>query len=185
MTTLKFDALYRELFATVSESLGSEDSSTVSSLIGFSAGGPVSLSVFRSATQSQFVTYVTCELAAYDEQGTDASPHFELLVSTDEEDFARELLTGLGALSLEASLGHHHTVDVSGIITEDATVAGVVLEEYSRVAVQGEVYAILRVIGLTERELRAARRKGANWILSLLNNKGVYPHTPKQRESAV
>jgi hypothetical protein len=180
-----YDDFYRRLFAPIVAIAGPEDPATLTSIVGFSAGGPVSLSSFRGKSDPGCVTYATCELSQYTEQGTDASPHFELFITTNEEEFASALLTGLGALSLEASLGHHHTVDTSDIVPAESNIAGVVLEEFARVDVDGEPYALLRCIGLTGAELAQVRRRGATHVLGLLTGAGIYPRTPVPRVAVV
>lgn len=61
--------------------------------------------------------YVTCELSLYPQQKVSSQgERFELFTrALRSESQAQSLLTALGNLSMEATLGHRHTVDVRGV----------------------------------------------------------------------
>jgi len=115
---------------------------TLTSIIGFDAGGPVSLSCIADRD-----LYVTCELSLHlGQMASSEGFKFELLVrGWLSEPLSRELLTVLGDLSLNATLGHGHTIDVSGVMPEEYS--GVVrLLEYSRASIGGRAYGIYEVV---------------------------------------
>ena len=60
---MDYEKFYNELFAPLEEKYGELDEDTITSIVGFSAGGPVSLSKIENKK-----LFVTCELAAYPEQ---------------------------------------------------------------------------------------------------------------------
>jgi hypothetical protein len=104
---------YQALFRELERRHGRLDDETLTSIVGFSAGGPVSLSTLAKKN-----IYVTCELSLYPEQKKSAEGlKFELLsLGKFDEDTCRTLFTALGNLSMNETLGDGHTVDVSGVM---------------------------------------------------------------------
>jgi hypothetical protein len=103
---------YAALFADVEREFGPTLAETLTGIVGFSAGGPVSMC--RLGTGG---AYVTCELSLSSGQKISKQGlRFELLsrLPLSEAD-TQDLLTSIGSLSLEATLGDRHTVDVSAI----------------------------------------------------------------------
>ena len=133
---------YTALFAQITKSFGPEREPTFTGVIGFSAGGPVSMRRVGDR-------YVTCELSLYSEQVESAEGlKFELLSLLDlgERDCHR-LLTALGALSMSECLGDLHTVDVSHVLP-GAPFNEVELQLLSRCEITGHafgVYGVARV----------------------------------------
>lgn len=138
----KFEAHYQALFGAIQQEHGPLDDETLGSIIGFDAGGPVSLSsIAREAL------YVTCELSVYPEQVPSTEGlQYELLVRgwLDEAD-AQALLTALGDLSMREGLGHRHTIDVAGILSVES-ICVVRLQEYCRTSIAGRPYGIYEVV---------------------------------------
>lgn len=137
----KYQAHYDQLFGPLETEHGKLDESTLTSIVGFDAGGPVSLSCIASRD-----LYVTCELSVSPDQVPSAEGfNFELLVrGWLGEAAARDLLTALGDLSLRAQLGEGHTVDVSGVLPAGQP-QRVCLREYSRALIGGRDYGIYEV----------------------------------------
>ena len=107
------EAHYQALFQELERRHGRLDEDTVTSIVGFSAGGPVSLSKLEKKN-----IYVTCELSLYPQQKMSAEGlKFELLsVGAFDENTCRALFTALGNLSMDATLGNGHTIDVAGVM---------------------------------------------------------------------
>src|SRR5258706_5297153 len=107
-TTAHYEALYKELQCEI----GVLSDEALTGIVGFSAGGPVSVS--RAPGEQIFVT---CELSLYSEQVLSVEgERYELLCRLPiDDDETHSLLTALGNLSMQAQLGHGHTVDVSGV----------------------------------------------------------------------
>ena len=141
-TMTRFEAHYEQLFRELEAECGPLDADTLASIIGFDAGGPVSLSCIADRA-----LYVTCELSAYPEQVPGAEGfNFELLVrGWLDEPLSRALLTTLGDLSMRATLGHGHTIDVSGAMPEGSCQV-VRLSEFSRTSIGGRAYGIYEVV---------------------------------------
>lgn len=177
-------SFYAELFKPVEAAFGPMDAETMMAIIGFQAGGPLSLCTFGREKQP-FVTYVSCELACY--QGQQPSPDgpFELLITCKDEGWARIALTSVGQLSFEAPLGHGHTVDLGGGEEEDigGTLEGVVLERFSTSQIGGRPYSILRAIGVTRPELEWAQANSVDELVKRLKGAGVHPNTDLERAS--
>lgn len=131
---------YAALFAEIANDFGAVDETTVTGIIGFSAGGPVSMSRVGSGER-----YVTCELSLYPEQVESSEGlKFELLALIDLEQAAcQRLLTALGALSMTETLGDLHTIDVSQVVEN---VSSVQLHLQSRCEISGRAYGVYRVV---------------------------------------
>ena len=131
---------YAKLFEALEREYGEFDPLTISAIIGFSAGGPVSLRATNVAR-----LFVTCELSCYEEQRPSAEGlKFEFFSKDDfSGEQARALFTALGALSMDAQLGQNHTVDAS--LIENAGVKTVRLHLYSQTTIDGTAYGIYRV----------------------------------------
>lgn len=100
------------LFACIERDFGPVSADSMSGIVGFSTGGPVSMCRLGSGK-----VYVTCELSlSPDQKPSRQGLRFELLsrLPLSESD-TQDLLTSLGNLSLDAALGDRHTVDVSEI----------------------------------------------------------------------
>ena len=140
-----YQAHYDELFRALETEHGKLDELTLGSIIGFSAGGPVSVSSIANRK-----LFVTCELSLYPEQLASAEGfNYELLVrGWLSQSLSRELLTALGDISMRATLGHGHTIDVSGVMPPDSL--GVVqLLEYSRTSIGARSFGIYEVVDAT------------------------------------
>lgn len=138
---MDYSRFYELLFRDLQAELGPLDEETLTSIVGFSAGGPVSM---RTAAAGDVC--VTCELAAYPEQQVSAEGlRFELLSTADfPVEWCRSVFTALGALSMRESVGDGHTVDVSGVVENDPWTR-VRLELYSTVTFEGARYGVYRV----------------------------------------
>src|SRR6185295_13271658 len=134
-------AHYDALFSRVEQQFGSAADETMTGIIGFSAGGPVSICRFGSQP-----VYVTCELSLTPEQKPSAEGlRYELLSRlalslNDTQDF----LTSLGTLSLEAKLGDRHTVDVS-TVSPSQDIQKIRLSLFSSSEIAGVKYGIYEV----------------------------------------
>jgi hypothetical protein len=131
---------YARLFERLEDEYGKLDPDTIFAIIGFAVGGPVNMCE-RKAQR----LFVTCELSAYEEQQPSAEGlKFEFFCKDEfDEDQARAIFTALGALSMEATLGDDHTVDLSQIAK--ARVNVVRLHLFSRVTIEGAEYGLYRV----------------------------------------
>jgi hypothetical protein len=137
---VQYQQHYAKVFEELQRQFGALDSQAITSVIGFSAGGPVSMVERKDAK-----LFATCELSVYDEQRRSAEDvKFELFCKGDfDEGQARTLLTALGALSMEAQLGDGHTVDASQIV--GTGVEQVRLHLFSLAMIDGAKYGLYRV----------------------------------------
>jgi hypothetical protein len=133
---------YSLLFERLVSDLGNLAQETSTGVIGFSAGGPVSM-VAIPGTQA----WVTCELSLYSEQiPSSENLRFELLSRlAAPKDEIQKLLGSLGDFSMEARLGHGHTVDVS-VVSGIGGLALVSLRLYSSTTIGSEQFGIYEVI---------------------------------------
>jgi hypothetical protein len=131
---------YDALFAEIANEFGPVDEATSTGIIGFSAGGPVSMSRVGSGGR-----YVTCELSLYPEQVESSEGlKFELLALVGlEQDECQRLLTALGALSMSETLGDLHTIDVSQAVE---SVSSVQLRLQSQCKISGRGYGVYGVV---------------------------------------
>src|SRR5687767_9061199 len=112
---MDYDRFYLELFKPIEERIGKIDAETITAIVGFDFGGPVSLCTVGYGRE-QFVTYVTCELAVREEQLPAEFGRYELMISCDNEKWARKILTKIGEMSMESVFEHGHTVDIGQIV---------------------------------------------------------------------
>lgn len=134
-------AFYAALFRDIEAEYGAFASDTLTAVIGFSAGGPVSLSYIPGKQ-----VYASCELAAYPGQvvSTDGLK-YELFTVGLPEEWSRKALTAIGDLSWNAELGDGHTVDLSEVFESPRKTHVVRLELFSQIDFQGTAYGIYRV----------------------------------------
>ena len=133
---------YATLYAELVERHGALNDETISSIIGFSGGGPVSMCQI-----GQKDIFVTCELSLYPEQisSTDGF-RYELLSSGGiGVNACRAIFTALGNLSMDAQLGDRHTVDVSGISGADG-ITTVGLKKFSTSRIGNEMFGMYEVL---------------------------------------
>ena len=141
---------YRILFAELERRLGKLSEETLTSIVGFNAGGPVSLcEVPRKSV------FVSCELSLYPEQVPSAEGlRFEVLsVGCFDLERCRRMFTAIGALSLESQLGDEHTVDLSEVLDDESPLT-VRLRLFSRSEIGGNQYGIYEVRPETKSEIR-------------------------------
>ncbi len=108
---------------------------------------------------------------------------FELLCSCDDEQWVRSIVSNIGRMSLDATLGIGHTIDIGPIVGPDAPIQGVYLEGECCVPMDGENFCVFRVIGITRSELEYKLAEGEDALLEALKSGGVYPHTRVGRTS--
>jgi len=133
---------YTTLYAELVERHGEINDETISSIIGFSGGGPVSMCQIGLED-----IYVTCELSLYPEQisSTDGFRYELLSLSGIGEDACRAIFTALGNLSMEDQLGDAHTVDVSGIEGADG-ISVISLKKFSATRIGDNMFGIYEVL---------------------------------------
>jgi len=133
---------YQALFQELERRHGRLDDDTLTSIIGFSAGGPVSLS--KLARKKIFVT---CELSLYpDQKRSSDGLKFELLsLGAFDEDTCRALFTALGNLSMNSPLGHGHTIDV-GAVMPPGEPSQVELKLFSESTIGNEKFGVYQVV---------------------------------------
>lgn len=143
LKSMDYQALYGRLFAPVVAQYGELDPETLTSVIGFTEGGPVSLATIASRG-----LHVTCELAANPEQVASVDGLKYELLSTGglSESWCLNALTALGELSLSAALGDGHTVDLSPVL--DEAPQQVRLSLFAEVDFEGVQYGLYEVVPL-------------------------------------
>ncbi len=131
---------YQSLFAPLEVELGPLGKTAATGIVGFSAGGPVSI------VQAGEHGYVTCELSVYQEQvRSTEGENYELFCRMPlTESQAQTLLTGLGSLSMEVELGHAHTVDVAALNAAPG-LSVVALRHFSSVVNEGRRFGVYEV----------------------------------------
>jgi len=133
---------YIALFTDIERTLGEVHSQTITGVVGFTAGGPVSLCQVGNAFR-----YVTCELSLNPDQvESEEGLRFELIFLGDLTEIeCHQLLTALGALSMSACLGDGHTIDVPNILS-NAPFKTVRIKLQSQCEISGHQYGIYEVV---------------------------------------
>ena len=140
---MDYEKFYGILFKPLEDKYGPLDKETIMSIVGFEAGGPVSLS-----QKASIILYVTCELAAYPEQKPSSEGlRYELFsVGDSSDDWCRKVFSALGNLSFNAELGDQHTVDISGVIEGPDAVDTVKLNLFCTADYEGKKYGLYEVV---------------------------------------
>ena len=181
---MDYQRFYKQLFQPIEERIGRVDEASIMGIIGFDCGGPVSVCTVGRG-RDHFVTYVTCELAVREEQRPTEFGRYEVMMTCDDERWAHKILTKLGQMSLESVFGHGDTIDISPVVDADCPIQGLVVEEFARVTVEGQPYAILYFHGVSRSELEFAMESGSDALLERLRQAGVYPQTRIHRKDSV
>lgn len=182
---MDYERFYAQLFAPLEAEIGSIDEETIFAIIGFDAGGPLNFCTIGAKRGKPVITYVSCELSVREEQRPSNLGRYELLCSCDNEQWGRSILTELGRMSLWTIFGHGHTIDIGPLVEADEPLQGVWLEAESCSTIDGESYAIYRVIGITRAEMEYKQAKGSEALVAVLKEGGVYPNTKVHRASVV
>lgn len=146
---------YGALFAPLEGTHGPIDRDTLTAVVGFDAGGPISLCTIGYDRPGPTV-FVTCELAVREQQLPSEVGRYELLATTSDEAWARSTLTDIGGMTLEVALGHLHTLDIGPWVEKESKIQGILFTVEYTVIIEGEQYAILRCSGLTRSQLERA-----------------------------
>jgi hypothetical protein len=165
---------YEALFGPVQDRIGPIDSDSLVGIVGFDGGGPISLSTI-GVGRAEYPTYVTCALSVRDDQRHEECPPFEVLIRCNDQGFAWNVLTALGDLSLQATLGPGHIVHLDDLAA--GGVVAILLEEFARVDIAGRPHAVLQAVGLSESLLRVAAQTAVDEAVAILKREGVYPNT--------
>lgn len=140
---MDYDKLYSELLKPLTVKYGELDEETLSSIIGFSAGGPVSMSTIESIG-----LYVTCELSTYDEQIKSSEKlNFEFFSKGNiSGELCRSIFTALGNLSFNTELGNKHTIGVNGVTGDMEGIETVKLKLFSKTKIGNGLYGLYEVL---------------------------------------
>lgn len=179
---MDYKRFYRELFAPLEATHGPIADHTLSAIVGFDAGGPLSFRMFERPV-GEAHTYVSCELAVRVEQQPSDLGRYELLATSDDLDWVRTTLSDIARETFEASFGPGHTLDIGPWTSPDATIQGVIFEEASRSRIDEQDYCVLSCIGVTRPELEFAYDVGVSSLLDALRVAQIYPKTVSDRES--
>src|SRR5215207_5934582 len=88
---MDYVGFYKQLFQPIEERVGHVDEASITAIIGFDCGGPVTLCTVGYGRE-QFVTYVTCELSVRDEQQPAEFGRYEVMMTCDDEAWVRKIL---------------------------------------------------------------------------------------------
>jgi len=176
---------YSKSLRPIESDIGPIDRDTIASIIGFAFGGPLNFCTVGAKKKRGIITYVSCELAVRKEQFPSSRGRFELMCHCDDEAWVRSVVTRIGQMSLEAQFDHLHTVDITPIVGRRAKLRGVVLEQFASTRIKSVEFSILRVHGVSKRELEFAMGQGSEALLTHLKTTDVYPNTVTTRRSTV
>lgn len=182
---MNYRTFYSKLFCPIERNIGPIDRDTIVSVIGFDLGGPLNFCTVGAKKNQNIITYVSCELAVRKEQIPSSKGRFELLCHCDDETWVRSVLSTIGRMSLEAQFDHLHTVDISPIVGKAANLQGIVLERFASTKIEGEKFSLLRVHGISRRELEFAMEKGSDTLFTHLTSLDIFPNTLTTRQSSI
>lgn len=110
--TMNYAEFYKSLLQDITKKYGDFDAETLTGVIGFTGGGPVSL--FTNANKN---ICVTCELALNENQiiSKEGLNYEFISIDFQDLDWCQSVFTALGDYSLENALGDGHTIDIAGL----------------------------------------------------------------------
>lgn len=182
---MDYAEFYRQLLRPLEPDLGSADPLTITAIVGFDAGGPLSFCSFGRDGPIERRAYVSCELALRDDQPPSAVGRYELLAHCANEDWVRCVVSDIGRMSLDVAFDDGHSLDIGPWSDKDAAVQGVVFERACTADIEGSPFCVLRVIGITRSELEYAQQHGVPRLLARLREAGTYPRTIPERRAVV
>lgn len=171
-----YTAFYRALFAPLENLLGPVDLDTMFPIVGFGAGGPLSLATIGRYPRDRFVTYVSCELTCWDEQLPNASGRYELLMSCDDESWCHSILTAVGRTTFEEVIDDLHTMDIGAWVGADCPIQGLLFQRMYSTCVDEKPFNVLRLYGLTRLQLEWGLRHGSCSLIEQLRAERHFPH---------
>src|SRR5262245_9005958 len=180
---MNYQEFYSKLFKPVEEEIGILDRETIVSIVGFDWGGPLNICTIGRKQKKKFVTYVTCELAVRDDQKIGGIGPYELMMTSDDENWSRSVLTNVGRMSLEELFEHGHTLDIAPWVKKQFPVQGIAFEQFAKIKIGRRKYGILRCHGITRAELEFAQQQGVDRLIRHLKEDGVYPNTSIRRKT--
>ncbi|MBX2798658.1 MAG: suppressor of fused domain protein [Myxococcales bacterium] len=181
---MRVQSVYGPLFEPLIEENGPLDPQTPVSDTPFDPKGELTVSRFVRS-QSRFVTFVSSGLCLRPEQKPSRMGRYELLIHSDDEGWAREVLTDVARMSLDVRFEPGHTFDLSAWAFETDPLQGVVFDEVSRTRIDGERFGVLRCVGITRTELAFARHAGGKSLLSRLRDRRSWPRSDRARRAVV
>lgn len=133
---------YEKLFRQLVRKHGDVHDETSTGIVGFQFGGPVSIREVGNGNG-----FVTVELSLYKEQQASSEGiRFELFTRAGlGKELTQSMLTALGNLSMNATLGAGHTIDMRQVL-ESSEVKQVRLDLHSRVGWLWPRYGIYEVV---------------------------------------
>jgi hypothetical protein len=128
---------------------------------------------------------VSCELAIREEQHPSEFGRYELLATSDDEEWVRSIVSEIGRMTPETGFDDGHTMDIGPCVEDGDVIQGVAFERACRCGSKGQPFAILRVIGVTRDDLELAQSCGVDVLISKLRKANVYPCTFVRRPSSL
>jgi hypothetical protein len=171
---MKVQAFYNALFAPLVARHGPLDAAALTAIVGFDAGGPISLCTIGHDRHAPLITYVTCELAVRPEQVESEFGRYELLMAAQDEDWAHSILTDVGGMTLETAFGHHDTLDISPWVTPTDPVQGLLFALEYEIKIEGKPYGVLRCVSLKRSELERIVAGDSDAVIEELERDGRY-----------
>ncbi len=145
-----------------------------------SVSTPVALSTSAPSVAGgtrRFTTYVSCELAVRAEQRPAEFGRYELLITCDDEQWVRSIVTDVARMSMETTFDDGHTLDIGPCVEPSDVLQGVIFEKRAQSTIEGESYGVPGLVGVTTAELDFAIAHGSASILRRLTEAGIYPNT--------
>jgi len=185
---MDYQRFYRQLYAPLECELGPVNKNTIVAIIGFDAGGPLNFCTFGGESNAGPITYVSCELAVRDDQRPNASGRYELMASSDSEEWVRSVLSDTARMTLDVAFEDNNTMDIGCWVNEggfEPILQGLIFKQECAVRIDAQPFGVIRCIGITRKEMEYAQAHGTNQLIAMLRQAGIYPHTLVNRKSVV
>ncbi len=174
---MEYRRFYKQLFLPVEREFGPLDEETLTGVVGFSAGGSLSLCTVGRKAAVDFITYVSCELAVRGDQAVGPWGPYELMMIADDEDWTQSVLTNIAEMSLQCVFEPGHTLDIRAWVDSECPVQAILFEEFAKSEIDGTEYGILRCLGVGLHYLELARSTSVERVIQELKVVGTYPRS--------
>jgi hypothetical protein len=183
------DELHDVKLRTLQELLGSSGDNVLHAVMPvWMEGGQSSIHTFEKHVPG--VAYVTCDLVGWAGQKRNKQwENYELMICTrDDEKEAPNLISRLGAYTLETALNPGETMDIGPAVPQGSAISAFFFtkpEVRLPFKVQGIKSGIILCVGITASELKYRHKAGPEKLVEKLKNAAVFPFTDWKRQSVI
>jgi hypothetical protein len=183
------DQLHHQKLNILEELLGPTGTKVLHAVVPIGLGGEQS-SIHTFTHHVPGMAYVTCDLIGWvGQKKNEEWDNYELMICTRiEEDLAPNMISRLGAYTLENPLNPNETMDIGSAVPKGSTISAFFFTKPEiplPFEIQGINSGIVLCIGITESELKYRWKAGPEKLIESLKKGKVFPFTDWKRKPVV